>query len=597
MRAVGMDNTHRAFAWIQGVDSEYGSGVDPANASVSGGTLDIDGMQNGDYTVDVYSTSGAGGVVSTFPASATGGTLHLDLPNFIGDIAVKVRPGPPGAPTNVVAAGGDGQAAVSWTTASPPASITGYTVTPRDETSAMDLPPLPVTGTDVTVTGLTNGHAYTFTVVATNAVGTGPSSAPSNEVTPAAGAPPPVVVTEPVDPGGGTVSSGGAPSPTDPVTTEVGVPAGAGGGTVTIAEGTISQQPPVGWQFLGTQIHIDSTASTTANNPLRITFSLDDAALFGETPQTLQVFRTEGNGIPTQVPACTSDPTTVAAPDPCIPASSRQALPGGGGATFTVVTSSASEWNVAGLAPKAVSVTDAGYSPRAVTSVMGQRIQWTFTLDQAAFRDRIDRPRSGEEATVRFRNTDHRDVQLSNGCRRRVLLPIDEQEGWLAVHRHDLGPDDRNAVNGPRVHGLFARVVLEHDARVHLRCAGEIPEGGLLEVGGVDEPDVNDERRVNLRADEGRGHVCLPRSPSEHRHWSSSRLVSGRNDLRDDIESVDELKERQRQPECLDWTDRCERQRFDIVGAGFHRVAREQRRLAWDLRVYTRETQKITAKA
>src|SRR6185437_7469216 len=95
----------------------------------------------------------------------------------------------PGAPTNVSATAGDGTATVSWT--APPngrAPITSYTVTPyigstaQAATTVNGTPPQ----TNATVTGLTDGTAYTFTVTATNSVGTGAASAPSNSVTPTA---------------------------------------------------------------------------------------------------------------------------------------------------------------------------------------------------------------------------------------------------------------------------------------------------------------------------------------------------------------------------------------------------------------------------
>jgi sugar lactone lactonase YvrE len=112
--------------------------------------------------------------------SATDGDETASLPPFT--ITVKAVPTAPGAPTSVTAVPGDRQALVSYAASDGGSPITSVTITasPGNRTFQGG------TANPLAVTGLINGVSYTFTVTATNSLGTGAISAPSNSVTPSA---------------------------------------------------------------------------------------------------------------------------------------------------------------------------------------------------------------------------------------------------------------------------------------------------------------------------------------------------------------------------------------------------------------------------
>ena len=160
-----LGDTGSASGTIASVSASSGSSVTVTVSGISGnGTLKL----NLNASTNISDTAGNSG-----PAAYTSGTTHT--------VAI---PTAPDAPTIGAATAGDGQASVAFTA---PANnggsaITGYTVTsnPGGITAGGN----GFTTSPITVTSLTNGTAYTFTVTATNSVGTSTTSGASNSVTP-----------------------------------------------------------------------------------------------------------------------------------------------------------------------------------------------------------------------------------------------------------------------------------------------------------------------------------------------------------------------------------------------------------------------------
>jgi invasion protein IalB len=228
--------------------TQYTVTASPGGATVTGATTSatVTGLTNGtSYTFTVRAGNDVGDSAESTPSKEV---IPVDVP---------------GAPTDVTATRGNGEATVSWT--APAANggrvVTGYTVTASSGATV-------TTGGATTVVfgGLANGTSYTFTVRATNDVGNGPESAPSNAVTPATTPGAPTDVR-------GTGINGGA-------TVTWTAPASNGGSAIT--QYTVTASP-------GGATATSSTTSATVTgltNGLPYTFTVRAANEVGTGPQS-----------------------------------------------------------------------------------------------------------------------------------------------------------------------------------------------------------------------------------------------------------------------------------------------------------------------
>ncbi|MHA7276142.1 S8 family serine peptidase [Arthrobacter sp. Hz1] len=131
----------------------------------------VTAMLNSAATTSIVSSASAGTpnrLLYAAPSTASGGTVAKA----------------PVAPTNVVATAGSRSASLFWTKGSDGGSaLTGQTITAYSGTQRIGSVTIAASATTVTITGLTAGRAYNFTVTATNTIGSSPASTKSNTIT------------------------------------------------------------------------------------------------------------------------------------------------------------------------------------------------------------------------------------------------------------------------------------------------------------------------------------------------------------------------------------------------------------------------------
>jgi hypothetical protein len=166
-----LDTHELAINWVDGKAFTKDASGNIVSVTLGGGS----------YTLPTASSSTLGGVRVGSGLSISSGVLSASDSRW--DLFL------PPAPTGLTAIGGNGQATLSWTAptgviAQAPVSDYVVQLSSNSGSSWTTFSDGTSTSTSATVTGLTNGTAYTFRVAAVNGIGTGAYSAASAAVTP-----------------------------------------------------------------------------------------------------------------------------------------------------------------------------------------------------------------------------------------------------------------------------------------------------------------------------------------------------------------------------------------------------------------------------
>ena len=144
-------------------------GITGTLSQAGSGTITVSGLTPlTSYTFTVYATNAAGNGPSSAASNSITTVTAPGAPT-IGTASFNIATATASVPFTAPASDG-GSTITSYTAVSSPGGITGSISQAGSGT--------------ISVTGLTNYTAYTFTVYATNAIGNGPSSAASNSITP-----------------------------------------------------------------------------------------------------------------------------------------------------------------------------------------------------------------------------------------------------------------------------------------------------------------------------------------------------------------------------------------------------------------------------
>ena len=164
----------------------------PANGGSAIGNYAVKGYKDGTLVPALNKTVASGtnsyaytgldaGGTYTFTVAATNALAYGEAGTSNAVVPYTV----PSVPLSPTASASSGQAVVSWLAPSSDGSspITGYTVTPYLGSVAQTPQVFASANLIQTVTGLTAGSSYQFTVTASNAAGNGPASAKTTSVT------------------------------------------------------------------------------------------------------------------------------------------------------------------------------------------------------------------------------------------------------------------------------------------------------------------------------------------------------------------------------------------------------------------------------